>query len=68
MDLLGHFGQKSGDERYPYQEGSVKNERRNAPTMLLVRLPSYDDCSAYARSTSSMRSPIRGLSPQDIDA
>lgn len=38
VDLLGYIRQKSGDERYPYREGTLENERRHAQAVLLGRL------------------------------
>ncbi len=35
MDLLGYIWEKSRDARYSYREGTFKNERRHAPTVLL---------------------------------
>jgi hypothetical protein len=35
MDLLGYVGQKSGDEKYPYQEGALEAQKWNAPPLLL---------------------------------
>ena len=40
MDLLGYVRQKSGDEEYPYQEGNLEAEGRNAQALLLGRLHS----------------------------
>jgi len=35
VDLLGYVGQKGRDEKYPYREGSLKDERRDAQALLL---------------------------------
>jgi len=40
VDLLGHFGQESGDERYPYQKGNLETQKGNAPPVLLGGLRS----------------------------
>jgi hypothetical protein len=40
MDLLGDERQESGDEKYPHRKGAIEAQRRNAPALLLGRLPS----------------------------
>jgi len=40
VDLLGHLRQEGGDKRYPYQEGTIETQRRNAQAVLLGRLHS----------------------------
>ena len=39
MDLLGDRRQEGRDSGDPDREGAVENERRNAPPVLLGRLP-----------------------------
>jgi hypothetical protein len=40
MDLLGYFRQETGNQKAAHRENAHGAERRNAPALLLARLPS----------------------------